>query len=38
MGVYWKEEIKRLKNGEYVGEYFVDMRVSEKASKQGLVA
>ena len=28
-GVYWKEEINRLKNGEFVGDYFVDIRSSE---------
>lgn len=25
-GIYWKEEIERLNNGEYLGSYFVDLR------------
>jgi hypothetical protein len=25
-GVYWEEEMNRLKNGEFAGEYFVDLR------------
>jgi hypothetical protein len=29
MGIYWKEEINRLKNGEFVGQYFIDLRTTE---------
>lgn len=37
MGVYWKEEIERLNNGEYLGSYSVDLR-AEKEISQKLIA
>ncbi len=37
-GFSWNEEISRLKKGELVGEYLVDIRADKKASKQKLVA
>ncbi|BAZ11182.1 hypothetical protein NIES4071_30080 [Calothrix sp. NIES-4071] len=37
-GIYWKEEIERLNNGEYLGNYSIDLRAEKEASKQGLVA
>jgi hypothetical protein len=37
-GFCWDEEIERLKKGELVGEYFLDIRADKPAPKQKLVA
>lgn len=37
-GFYWNQEVERLKTGEFVGEYFLDIRTLQEASKQKLVA
>lgn len=37
-GFSWDEEISRLKKGELVGEYLIDIRADKKASKQKLLA